>query len=118
MPNKQARGRRPGASVRRFAASASAIGLALLVGAWSPAADSPIADAAMRGDTARVRMLLKQGEDVNGAQGDGMTALHWAATRGDASQVSMLVYAGARVEARSEERRVGKECRSRWAPYH
>src|SRR3712207_7189124 len=23
-----------------------------------------------------------------------------------------------RVEARSEERRVGKECRSRWSPYH
>ena len=22
------------------------------------------------------------------------------------------------VEARSEERRVGKECRSRWSPYH
>ena len=24
----------------------------------------------------------------------------------------------ARPEARSEERRVGKECRSRWSPYH
>src|SRR2546426_12678084 len=24
----------------------------------------------------------------------------------------------ARLQARSEERRVGKECRSRWAPYH
>ena len=24
----------------------------------------------------------------------------------------------ATVEARSEERRVGKECRSRWSPYH
>ena len=24
----------------------------------------------------------------------------------------------ASVEARSEERRVGKECRSRWSPYH
>ena len=23
-----------------------------------------------------------------------------------------------RVEVRSEERRVGKECRSRWSPYH
>ena len=23
-----------------------------------------------------------------------------------------------RAEARSEERRVGKECRSRWSPYH
>ena len=26
--------------------------------------------------------------------------------------------AGARVASRSEERRVGKECRSRWSPYH
>src|SRR3712207_4602352 len=25
---------------------------------------------------------------------------------------------GVRVEVRSEERRVGKECRSRWSPYH
>ena len=35
-----------------------------------------------RGDaapTAAVRALLKQGVDVNAAQGDGMTALHWAA---------------------------------------
>jgi ankyrin repeat protein len=36
---------------------------------------------------------------VNAAQGDGMTALHWAAARGDAGQVAMLVYAGARLEA-------------------
>jgi ankyrin repeat protein len=77
-----------------------ALGVALLVTAWAPApADSPVADAEMRGDTARVRVLLKQGADVNAAQGDGMTALHWAATRGDASQVAMLVYAGARVDA-------------------
>src|SRR2546430_11723173 len=26
--------------------------------------------------------------------------------------------AGGRMTARSEERRVGKECRSRWSPYH
>ena len=25
---------------------------------------------------------------------------------------------GEKVESRSEERRVGKECRSRWSPYH
>src|SRR5256885_9287373 len=27
-------------------------------------------------------------------------------------------WVGARPEERSEERRVGKECRSRWSPYH
>src|SRR2546430_2854189 len=27
-------------------------------------------------------------------------------------------YGAARVAVRSEERRVGKECRSRWSPYH
>lgn len=53
----------------------------------------------MRGDTARVRTLLKKGADVNAAQGDGMTALHWAAARGDAGQIAMLTYAGARLEA-------------------
>ena len=25
---------------------------------------------------------------------------------------------GAKISGRSEERRVGKECRSRWSPYH
>ena len=44
--------------------------------------DSPVADAAMRGDVETVRSLLKDGADVNAAQGDGMTALHWAAERG------------------------------------
>ena len=27
-------------------------------------------------------------------------------------------YSGSEVKLRSEERRVGKECRSRWSPYH
>jgi len=98
MPNSKVNGQRPGVRVVRRLGSA--LGLALVLGAWTPGpADSPLADAEMRGDTARVRALLKQGADVNAAQGDGMTALHWAAARGDASQVSMLVYAGARLEA-------------------
>src|SRR3712207_9352840 len=33
-------------------------------------------------------------------------------------RVTKLVSFGAFVEVRSEERRVGKECRSRWSPYH
>ena len=70
---------------------------ALSVGAATSHAQ--IADAAMRGDTAKVRQLLKQGADVNAAQGDGMTALHWAAQRGDLDEAKMLLYAGARLEA-------------------
>ncbi|MFO0073955.1 MAG: ankyrin repeat domain-containing protein, partial [Gemmatimonas sp.] len=62
-------------------------------------AEAPLADAVMRGDTARVRALLKQGVDVNAAQPDGMSPLHWAAQRGDLSSAQVLVYAGARVDA-------------------
>jgi uncharacterized protein len=60
---------------------------------------SPVADAAMRGDRAAVRALLKQGADVGAPHGDGMTALHWAAERGDADMAEALVYAGANVAA-------------------
>jgi ankyrin repeat protein len=60
---------------------------------------SPVADAAMRGDRAAVRALLKEGADVNAPQGDGMTALHWAARQGDAETAKMLIHAGANVRA-------------------
>ena len=52
-----------------------------------------------RGDKAAVRQLLKDGADVNGAQGDGMSALHWAAERGDAELADMLLFAGANIGA-------------------
>ncbi|MGH9349534.1 MAG: ankyrin repeat domain-containing protein [Vicinamibacterales bacterium] len=60
---------------------------------------STVADAARQGDRETVRALLKQGEDVNAAQGDGMTALHWAAMNGDVELTGMLISAGARVQA-------------------
>src|SRR4051812_36999485 len=75
--------------------------VALLATAWLAAAPSstPVADAAMRGDRDAVRTLLKQGADVGAAQGDGMTALHWAAEHGDAELADMLLYAGANAAA-------------------
>ena len=76
----------------------AALVLTLLVSAATPP-ESPVADAAMRGDHGSVRALLQQGADVNAAQGDGMTALHWAADRGDLEMARMLVYAGAGLEA-------------------
>ena len=72
---------------------------ALFISAALYAADSPVADAAMKGDKDAVRTLLKSGNDVNAAQGDGMTALHWAALKGDGELAQMLVYAGANVKA-------------------
>jgi ankyrin repeat protein len=81
----------------------SSLFLTVLIGADAP--ESPVADAAMRGDVDVVRQLLREGADVNGAQGDGMSALHWAAERGSAELTEMLLYAGATVDAVT---RIGK----------
>ncbi len=71
----------------------------LLTAALGAQSAAPLADAAMRGDATAVKKLLKDGVDVGAAQGDGMTALHWAAERGDVELVELLVYAGANVQA-------------------
>jgi uncharacterized protein len=62
-------------------------------------APSPIADAAMKGDVAAVRALIAKGANVNAPQGDGMTALHWAAERGDSALTATLLRAKANVRA-------------------
>ena len=81
---------------RRFLGSVS---LALILAASMIQAQSSIADAAMSGDADAVRALLKKGVDVNQAQGDGTTALHWAAIKGNADVAQMLIYAGANLRA-------------------
>jgi uncharacterized protein len=63
------------------------------------AVEASVADAAMRGEWGAVRALLEKGEDVNAAQGDGMTALHWAARQGEAQTTDMLLHAGANLRA-------------------
>ncbi len=86
--------------MRRTLITMSAIGalcLSALLHAAAPAMS--LADAAMQGNKDAVRTLLKQGADVNTAQGDGMTALHWAAQKGDVDLAKTLLYAGANVKA-------------------
>ena len=55
--------------------------------AASPAPGAEVADAAKNKDVAALQSLLKQRVDVNAAQPDGTTALHWAAHWNDLATV-------------------------------
>ena len=61
---------------------------------------------------------------VDPATGTPMEGIEAQAERAMTSLVNVVEAAGSKVEnivkttVRSEERRVGKECRSRWSPYH
>jgi len=74
---------------------------AALTSSIAASGPSDIADAAQAKNAVAVKDLLKKGADVNAAQGDGMTALHWAALNGDAEVAQMLLYAGANVGAKT-----------------
>jgi uncharacterized protein len=78
---------------------ATLVAVLLTVSLSAEQSTTPVADAAMRGDAAAVQALIKAGTDVTAAQGDGMTALHWAALNGDAATSGLLLTAGARVDA-------------------
>src|SRR5206468_10284519 len=86
-------------SVKRAIACGVAV-LLCLANLW--AASSNIADAAMKKDAAAVRLLLQQRADVNAAQADGATALHWAVHWDDQETVDLLIQAGANVNASNE----------------
>src|SRR5688572_7898498 len=85
----------------------SVIGAVLLAAAVAVSAQapskSPVADAAMRGDLAAVRTLIGQKADVNAPQGDGATALHWAAFHGNREMATVLMRAGGSPKAANRE---------------
>ncbi len=62
-------------------------------------AGTPLADAVEKQDHRRIQSLLKQGANVNAAQVDGMTALHWAAHYDDLATARLLLAAHAKVDA-------------------
>ncbi len=80
-----------------FLSFAGAVSVTVLL--LAAPSDTPVADAVRAGDNATLRSLLTQGADVNAAQGDGMTALHWAAYKADVETAEILLYAGANVRA-------------------
>jgi len=67
--------------------------------AYSAGAGADAANAAESRDTDTLKALVKQRVDVNAAQPDGTTALHWAAHWNDAETVSLLLRAGANAKA-------------------
>ena len=79
--------------------SMTALSLAVVLCAAVFQTGGPLIDAARNGDVEAVRSLLSEGADVNVAQGDGMTALHWAAELGHTAVADLLLSAGADVEA-------------------
>jgi ankyrin repeat protein len=82
-------------SYRPLLAAFLFIGLGMIANAAVPSA----ADAAQQRDKDALRALIKQHADVNAAQPDGTTALHWAAHWNDAELVSLLLRAGANARA-------------------
>ena len=64
--------------------------------------ESSVVEAAKQQDIATVRVLLRDGGDVNAPQGDGATALHWAAHWDDLAMAEQLLHAGARVDAAND----------------
>jgi ankyrin repeat protein len=63
---------------------------------------SEVADAAMHGDKLALRALLEKKSDVNAAQVDGTTALHWAVRAEDLELTEILLKAGAKVAAANQ----------------
>ncbi|MCS7023323.1 MAG: ankyrin repeat domain-containing protein [Bryobacteraceae bacterium] len=88
--------------MRHGAKSWSVLLLALLATTFRAAEGADkLADFAERRDYQRLRALLDNRSDVNAAQPDGSTALHWAAYQDELEMARLLLEAGANPNARN-----------------
>jgi uncharacterized protein len=60
-----------------------------------------LVDAVKQGNHAAVRVLITEHANVNAAEADGMTPLHWAVRSDDMRMAQLLIRAGANVKAAS-----------------
>jgi ankyrin repeat protein len=79
----------------------SVLAVAALLASGVALADSPLADAIEEGRREAALELIAEGADVNAAQGDGTTALHWAAYKLDLALVGELLERGAQADAQN-----------------
>ena len=66
----------------------------------------------------RIAEIVRQDGPITGEHIAERLNVTRAALRSDLAILVMGGILDARPKVRSEERRVGKECRSRWSPYH
>src|SRR5579864_3882100 len=62
----------------------------------------PLVEAARNSDRDALRTLLQKKADVNAAEADGTTALHWASYRDDLESADLLLRAGAKVNTAND----------------
>ncbi|HEV3215371.1 MAG TPA: ankyrin repeat domain-containing protein [Vicinamibacterales bacterium] len=79
-----------------------ALAVLLIIGMGAGGERLSLVDAAKNGDKAELRALLQKKADVNAAQADGTTALHWAAYKDDVESADLLIHAGAKVNASND----------------
>src|SRR5438045_2647740 len=85
-------------AVMRFASRLTTVAFALIFSTpatQASAADTRLADAAMKRDVAAVRKLLDEKVDVNSPGADGTPALHWLVRVDDFDTARRLIRAGA-----------------------
>ena len=91
------------AAHRRMVGTVSIVGLCIFCvsanPAWTADKDSRVVEAARKNDTAGVRTYIKDHGDVNTPQGDGSTALLWAAYHSNLDMARALLAAGADFKA-------------------
>jgi ankyrin repeat protein len=86
---------------RRLKPALYGVVLCLVFGSVA-AASTPLLEAAKNADHEAVRRLLQSKIDVNAAEPDGTTALHWASYRDDLTSAQLLLRAGANPNAAND----------------
>ena len=86
---------------RRPGVALLAVLLSMVKPAVGHAAGADAADAAQKKDIGALRALVQRRVDVNAAQPDGTTALHWAVVWNSEEATSLLLRAGADAKARN-----------------